>query len=216
MTDVNEVKPDTRAAMDHLYDQIDALNTQVDALELPSRIEFCRLLRIAENSVEFIAMRANDLERAKGELEQKNKAVYKAGLCTMGIGLLYWFGSNYYTLSSAISIPFWLFIAAWYGKAAFDVWDCERKLENAKEIYANYRFDFFSAGFSIPLMDDIAHFAQKESTEAFSDAYMMNENDIQVELLNDMQIELALKTACFKLCRGVHDYGYRHIPPFEN
>lgn len=206
MTDANEVKPDTKAKLDQLFKQVGALDAQVDALDLPSRIEFCRLLRIAESSVEFIAMRANELADAKDELRQKRKAVDKAALWTMGIGLLYLIANNFYTMSFAVSIPFWLYVAAWYGKVAFAAWDCEQKVDKIKTVHSEQRFVFFSAGFSDHLLDAIAHFAQKESTEAFSDEYM----------LNDGQIELAIKTTCLKLCRGVLDYGYRHTPPFKN
>lgn len=206
MTDVNEVKPDTRAKLDQLFKQVDALDAKVDALDLPSRIEFCRLLRIAESSVEFIAMRANELADAKDELKQKRKAVDKAALWTFGIGSLYFVVNNFYTLSFAGSIPFWLFMAAWYGNISFDAWNCEQKVDKIKTVHSEHRFVFFSAGFPDHLLDAIAHFAQKESTEAFSDEYM----------LNDKQIELAIKTTCLKLCRGVLDYGYRHTPPFKN
>jgi hypothetical protein len=206
MTDVNEVKPDTRAKLDQLYEQVEYLDTRVNTLDLPSRIEFCRLLRIAESSVEFIAMRANELADAKDVLKQKSTAVGKAALWTMGIGFLYLIANNFYTMSLAGSIPFWLFMAACYGKVAFSAWDCERKLEKIKEDYSQHCFVFFSAGFSGHLLDSIARFAQKEYTEAFNDEYM----------LNDKQIELAIKDACFKLCQGIHDYGYRHTPPFKN
>ena len=200
MFDVNEVKPDTRAELNQLFERIEELNAQVNALELPCRIEFYRLLRIAESNVEFISYRANELSEAKDELKQKSKAAYKAALWTMGIGLLYLIASNFYRLPSAVSMPFWLFIAGWYGKAVFEAWDSGRKLEKNKAIYSNYRLTFFSAGFSSNLLDAIAEYEKKEATEAFSDAYM----------LNDQQIELAIKTACFDLCQGIHKSDYRH------
>jgi hypothetical protein len=115
--------------------------------------------------------------------------------------------AGYFYKSITDSIPlFVFFLAAWYYKAVFDAWDCEQRVEKIKAVHSEHRFAFFSAGFSDHLLDAIAHFAQKESTEAFSDEYM----------LNDEQIELAIKIACLKLCRGVHDYGYRHTPSFKN
>ena len=206
MTDVNEVKPDTRAKLDQLYEQVEYLDGRVNTLDLPSRIEFCRLLRIAESSVEFIAMRANELADAKEQLRKKRKGVSKAFILILGIGSLYLIGSNFYTLPLANATPFWLFMAVWYGNIFFDEWNCEQNLKKIEAVYSQHCFVFFSAGFSGHLLDSIARFAQKEYTEAFNDEYM----------LNDKQIELAIKDACFKLCQGIHDYGYRHTLPFKS
>lgn len=206
MTNVDNLKPDTRAELNQLFEKIEALNVQVAALELPSQIEFCRLFRIAESSVELIMKSETDFIEARDQLRQKNKAVDKAGFWVFGIGSLYFVVNNFYTLSFAGSIPFWLFMAAWYGNIAFDAWNCEKKMDSIKEMQRHYRFSFHSAGFSGGLLYEITQIEKKESTEAFSDAYM----------LNDQQIELAIKTACFQLCRGVRGYGYRHTPPFKN
>ncbi|CAN1540945.1 hypothetical protein MCERE10_02548 [Burkholderiaceae bacterium] len=207
MTDANEVKPDTRAKLNQLDEQVEYLDARVDTLDLPSRIEFCRLLRIAESSVEFIAMRANELVEAKDELKKKNKNVDKAVFWTFGMASLFLIANNFYTLPVAISTPLWLLMAAWYGKISFDKWNCEQKVEKIKAVYSQHRFSFFSAGFSRHLLDSIAHFTQKGHPDGvFNDEHM----------LTDKQIELAIKDACFKLCQGVHDYGYGQTPPFKN
>lgn len=179
--------------LSELRQKIEAIHDKIDALELPSKIEFGRLFRLADSCIELLAASDTEIADVRNELTQKNSAYRQSLLAACGGAIVYALANYFFSpWSVAFSIPYWIVLFAMPTAAAFQVWDWERKINHIRENKRHYRFVFYSAGFKPSVLYEISEIQKKERIE----------RSYEASLVCDLEIELALKTSSFKLCRG--------------
>lgn len=170
-----------------LIAELNALDSKIDALDLTKRIEFFRLYRILNATIDAISNAENDLE----ELTEKHREALKfANNLFLGFFasalVLSIVNHFFYPISWFTSLPTWLLISALLYPSLSEPMQLQKLVRFGANAIDRYRFEARCAGFTIHLLNEL-NMLLKTTKDDYRNSY---------------RIELLQKNECLRLCHA--------------
>jgi len=168
-----------------LIAELNALDSKIDALDLTQRIEFSRLYRILNATVDIISIAENDLkelvEKKRVSQNFANKLFWGAFTTVSILHIVNYF---YYSMSWFTALPILLFACAILYPPLAEPARLEKFAYLQALAINQYRFEAQCAGFTYQLLNKLNYL-------------LKNSKDDQH---NFYKIELLQKNECLRLC----------------